>query len=175
MSHLTAIRRFFWVVPVLLGIVFIGAGAYMVSEGRSAKDEVRSALVAEQITTSKDASIPSTLVTNVDTAQAQEAIITEHTRGKWGPYSQIDRTDPNRATYLDGVALRTALNLAVMGFKVSDLVIGMGAFLVAVGLTNVFVLAPVVFWLRQPAPTGEKATGRKPVTRTPGLPAPTGA
>ena len=175
MSHLTAIRRFFWVIPVLFGIVFIGAGAYMVSEGRSAKDEVRSELVAEQITTSKDASIPNAPVNSVDTAQSQAAIITEHTRGQWGPYSQIDRTDPNRATYLDGVALRTALNLAVMGFKVSDLVIGMGAFLVAVGLTNVFVLAPVVFWLRQPEPTGEKATGRKPVTRTPGLPAPTGA
>ena len=174
MLHLNTIRRLFWIIPVLLGIVFIAAGAYMVSEGRSAKDEVRSALVAEQITTSKDASIPSTLVTNVDTAQSQEAIITKHTLGTWGPYSKLDRADPNRATYIDGVALRTALNLAVMGFKVSDLVIGMGAFLVAVGLTNVFVLAPVVFWLRQPAPTGEKATGRKPVTPPSGLPAPMG-
>src|SRR3990170_2739939 len=144
------IRRFMWVAPVILGIVFIAAGAYMISEGRSAKNEVRNGLLAEQVTTAQDASIPGVLVTDVETAQAQEAAITAHTRGKWGPYSGLDREDPNRDVYVKGVALRTALNLAVMGFRVSDLVIGLGAFIVVMGAAHILLLAPVLFWLRQP-------------------------
>lgn len=36
--------------------------------------------------------------------------------------------------------------MAVMGFKVSDLVIGMGFFMVAVGGTFVLFLAPAVYY-----------------------------
>jgi hypothetical protein len=44
------------------------------------------------------------------------------------------------------VTLRTALNLAVMGFKVSDLVIGMGAFMLVIGGTFILALAPAVYY-----------------------------
>ncbi|MDO8616148.1 MAG: hypothetical protein Q7T33_10525 [Dehalococcoidia bacterium] len=174
MALLGTIRRFMWVAPVLLGIVFIAAGGYMISEGRSAKDEVRNALVAEQVTTASDAAIPGVAVDGVDTARAQEAAITAHTRGEWGPYSGLDRADPNRQTYVNGVSLRTALNLAVMGFKVSDLVVGLGVFMMVIGLSNILMLAPVMFWLRQPETAGEKAPARQPFTPGAHLPAPTG-
>ena len=174
MFQLATIRRFLWVIPVIMGFIFIAAGGYMISEGRSAKNDVRAELVAEQVTTSKDASIPNTLVDDVATARVQEAAITEHTRGKWGPYSQMDREDPNRQTYVNGVTLRTALNLAVMGFMVSDLVIGLGAFMIAIGLTNALLLAPVMFWLRQPETAGEPQAARKPIAPPAHLPAPTG-
>jgi hypothetical protein len=42
--------------------------------------------------------------------------------------------------------LRTSLGVAVMGFKVSDLVVAMGAFLVFVGLMNIIIMAPVTYW-----------------------------
>ncbi len=157
-------RRYLWVVPIILGAVFIASGAYMFTEGRAAKAQVKDSLVAEQITTSKDASIPGVLVQDAATAQAQADAIHEHSlaleNGK--TYSQMTKDDPNRATYLDGVGLRTALSLAVMGFKVSDLVMGIGAFLIVTGATNVFFLAPVLFLLRgretEKGPASQKAT-----------------
>lgn len=173
--QLALIRRYLWVVPVILGAVFIAAGAYMFSEGRAAKAEVRAALIAEQVTTPEDASIPSALVQDPATAQAQADIILAHSlkssNGK--TYAEMERTDPARATYLNGVTLRTALNLAVMGFKVSDLVMGLGAFVVVVGVTNVALLAPALFWLG--AGVQEEArVGARKQARTQ-LPAPSGS
>ncbi len=58
----------------------------------------------------------------------------------------MPRDDPNRPTVLNSVTLRTALNLAVMGFKVSDLVIGMGVFMIVIGGTFILFLAPAVYY-----------------------------
>jgi hypothetical protein len=172
MVHLAAsARRYIWIVPVLLGLVFIGAGAYMVSEGMQAKDQVHDALVAEQITTSDDATIPGVLVDSPATARAQEEVIKEHTLGTNGPYSGMARDDPNRDSYIKGVTLRTALNQAVIGFKVSDLVIGMGAVVIVLGATNVLLMAPVMYLVGQGAPdlarAGRQHT-RAPVPATGG-------
>ena len=173
MAALATIRRFLWLGAVALGFAFIIAGAYMDSQGLSAKDQVHDTLVAERITTTEDASIPNAPVNDAATAQAQSDVIKTHvmetTEGK--TYSEMDREDPLRATYLNSVSLRTALNLAVMGFKVSDLVIGMGAFIIVVGATNVLLTAPLLYWLREgetaPAPERKRKVG-------PAAPFPTG-
>ncbi len=54
--------------------------------------------------------------------------------------------NPLRTTALTSAELRTSLGVAVMGFKVSDLVLGLGAFLIFMGLMNVFILSPVTYW-----------------------------
>src|SRR3989304_6920276 len=71
MAPLAIIRRFMWLAAVTLGLVFIGAGAYMVSEGLSAKDQVHDTLVAERITTAEDASIPNAAVEDAATGEGQ--------------------------------------------------------------------------------------------------------
>jgi|GEM_PF-422098 len=164
MALLEAIRRFIWLAAVILGLMFIGAGAYMVSEGLSAKNDVRDTLVAEQVTTAKDASIPNVPVDDSATALSQANIIREHSLTTTGgkTYAQLPRDDPNRAVYLDGVTLRTALTQAYMGFKVADLVMGVGVIVLVVGATNVFLLAPVLFWARGGAPQEERLAARKP-------------
>ena len=173
MTPLAMIRRFMWLGAVVLGFVFIAAGVYMVSEGLSAKDQVHDTLVAERITTAEDASIPNAAVNDAATAEAQANVIKAHTlestEGK--TYAEMDREDPQRALYLNSVSLRTALNLAVMGFKVSDLVIGMGAFIIVVGATNLLLTAPLLYWLRE----GETAPARERKRKVgPAAPFPTG-
>ena len=166
-------RHWFWLVPVVLGLAFIGGGLYMVREGNDAKDEVRDAIVRGNITTSEDASIPNVRVDSAATAKAQALAIEAHTLETTGgeTYSTVDRyiaangvdttsnreealigpdgnpvANPARNTAFQSAALRTSLNLAVMGFKVSDLVIGMGFFMVAVGGTFILFLAPAVYY-----------------------------
>ena len=126
MRLLNAARHWFWLAPAILGIVFIAGGVYMIVQGQDAKDEVRDAIFRENITTAEDASIPNQRVDDADTAKSQAEVIEKHvaeiTGGK--TFAELDREDPNRAVVLNSVSLRTALNIAVMGFKVSDLVTG---------------------------------------------------
>jgi hypothetical protein len=185
-------RHWFWLAPVVLGIGFIVGGLYMVSEGNEAKDEVRDAIVRENITTSEDASIPNVQVDNASTAKAQAQAIEQHTLETTGgeTYATIDRylapdggttndreaalkgadgnpiPNPVRNTAFQSAALRTSLNLAVMGFKISDLVIGMGFFMVAVGGTFVLFLAPAVYYAVEVANRRTREEGRGEVART---------
>jgi hypothetical protein len=43
-----------------------------------------------------------------------------------------------------------------MGFKVADLVVGLGAFLIFMGLMNVFIMSPVTYWATVTADEHEK-------------------
>jgi hypothetical protein len=170
-------RHWFWVAPLVLGVVFTAGGLYMASEGRAAKDEVRDAVVRENIMTSEDASIPNVPVTNAATAKAQAEAIEAHVLKTTGgeTYATVDRyvaadgvsttpdkeqalivdgnpvPNPARNTAFQGAALRTSLNLAVMGFKISDLVIAMGFFMVAIGGTFILFLAPAVYYAAEVA------------------------
>jgi hypothetical protein len=160
-------RHWFWVVPVVLGIAFIAGGLYMVSEGRDAKDEVRDAVIAENIVTPEDADIPNVQVKDATTAKAQADVIESHylelTGGK--TYAELERDDPNRETAFRAATLRTSLNLAVMGFRISDLVIGMGFFIVAVGGTFLLFLAPAVYYAAEVANRRSREEGRGEVAR----------
>lgn len=123
-------------IAMLLSLVLIGAGVVMLSQGFVAKGDVKAALVAENIVTPDDAEIPDTPVDSAATAKAQADIIQEHTldstEGK--TYADMDREDPQRAFYLGAVTLRTSLMSAYMGFKVADLVIGLGALFTVLGV-----------------------------------------
>lgn len=153
MNLVHIVRHYIWIAPMALGFVFIGGGIYMLTEGQSAKDEVRHAVVSENIITSEDASIPNVLVDNAAKAQSEADVIEVHyleiTGGK--TYAELDRDDPNRETAFRAVQLRTSLNLAVMGFKVADLVIGLSIFMIVVGGTFVLFMAPAVFYSAQVA------------------------
>ncbi len=148
MKFMNIARHWLWLAPLVIGVVFVAAGAYTVIQGRDARNTVHDQIVAEQITTSPDASIPNVLVDDAGRAQSQADAIQGHilnlTGGK--TYAQLDKNDPNRDTVLKGDELRTSLNLAVMGFKVSDLVVGIGIFMLVIGGTFIFFLAPAVFY-----------------------------
>ena len=55
----------------------------------------------------------------------------------------MEPDDPNRETYLKGLTLRNALNLAAVGFGVADLAIGTGAISIVLGLIVTGFAVPV--------------------------------
>lgn len=218
-------RHWFWIAPLVVGLVFIGAGIYMAAQGRDAHNDVRDTVLQEDITVSGDAeAFGGQVIDSADKAQAQEDAILHHTLTATGGYlyAQMGRlrlpegnyvlpagtymaasgtgtttnindaaTDDNgdpiimttdaslaavdssgnpirgwtnnselaaktasgapeanslRDTALTSAQLRTSLGVAVMGFKVSDLVTGLGAFLVVVGVMQILFLAPAVYY-----------------------------
>jgi hypothetical protein len=131
------------VIAILLGIGMIVLGSVFVTLGYDAKSDISAALRQEQVITAPDSVIPGVLVEDAATAQAQADAIEAHTFGRFGPYSQMSREDPNRETYLNGLILRNALNLAVVGFGVGDLAIGTGFVTIVLGAIIAALAVPV--------------------------------
>ena len=129
-------KKLFPIALIILGVVFLGAGGYTAYRGFDAKDMVRQELIAQNITTPDDASIPGVRVDSPATAKSMADIIDKHaletTGGK--TYSEMDREDPKRAVAFQASALRTSLYTSVMAFNVGDLVIGLGALIAVLGL-----------------------------------------
>jgi hypothetical protein len=124
-----------WLGLVAFGLVLVISGLFMIYEGKSAHDEVTDALADERIITSQNAEIPLAEVDGPAEAKAQAEIIKQDalqaTGGK--TWSELDRNDPARQTYLTSVTLRTALMQSYMAFKVADLVMGVGALVAVLG------------------------------------------
>jgi hypothetical protein len=139
------------VIALMLSLVLVGAGAIMIFQGLDARSQVRESLLAERITTPDDATIPGVPVDSAATAMAQAEIIQEHTLAatEGRTWADMDRDDPQRPFYLSAVSLRTSLMSAYMAFKLSDLVMGLGALFLVVGLGGG---AASALTLRQPAP-----------------------
>jgi hypothetical protein len=155
------VKKLFPIALMLLGLVFVAAGGYTVLRGFDAKDQVRNELIAQNITTPEDASIPNAVVKGPKTAEAMADIIQVHaneaTEGR--TYSEVGRylavgggdtndaalavTDDNgrpvanpvRNTAFQAATLRTSLYTSIMAWNVADLVVGLGLMIVVLGFS----------------------------------------
>ena len=153
-------KKAFPIMLMVLGLVFAGAGAYTITRGIDARHQVHDELVAQNITTTPDASIPNVQVHDAATAESMATIIDHHEREATGgkTYSELGRylavgggdtndatkavigangkptPNPLRDTAFQASALRTSLYTSVMAFNLSDLVVGLGAMIVVLGL-----------------------------------------
>ena len=141
--RLQTISKIAVVVALLLGAGMVTIGTVFILMGSGAKDDIRAALLKEKVITSGDSAIPGVLVEDVRTAKAQQDAIEAHTFGRLGPYSGMERDDPNRDVYLKGLTLRNALNLGIIGFGLADLATGVGWVTVVLGLIIAGLVVPV--------------------------------
>jgi hypothetical protein len=158
-------KKAFPIGLIIIGLVFLIGGAYTAYRGFDAKNQVHDELLAQDITTTPDASIPNVKVQDAATAQSMADIIQHHMLEATGgqTYAEMDRylaadggtTSDETAAMLDeggnpvpnplrnvafqAVALRTSLYTSVMAFNISDLVIGLGLMIAVLG----FVVAGV--------------------------------
>lgn len=137
------VSRIALVVAIAIGFWMILIGTVVIQMGYDARDRIRSALAKELIITSRDASIPGIPVEDVETARAQYEVIEDHAYGRFGPYTGMERNDPNRETYLNGLILRNTLNLAILGFGVADMAIGLGAVTIFLGVIMILMTIPL--------------------------------
>ncbi len=141
----------FWAVLVIvagLGFMCLGFGGIIYTYGNAAR---------EQITTPDDASIPGVPVRGPLTLKAQADIIREHTLTSTGglTYAQmpgripqldakgnpvldadgkpVEVSNPARTIWITATTLNTALNLGIMAYGISVLVMALGAMFVLFG------------------------------------------
>jgi hypothetical protein len=154
-------KKAFPIMLMVLGLVFVAAGGYTIYRGLDAKHQVKDELVAQNITTTPDASIPNVQVKDAATAESMARIINHHsleaTNGKTyselGRYLAADGTsdtndanaalkgadgkpvaNPVRNTAFQASALETSLWSSVLAFNVADLVLGLGLMILVLGL-----------------------------------------
>ena len=155
-------KKLFPVLLIVVGLAFVGGGGYTIYRGLDARDQVRDELVAQNITTPEDASIPNARVDDVATARSMADIIDVHARESADglTYSELGRfmaangdvagtnneadaligddgrpvLNALRNTAFQASALRTSLYTSVMAFEVSTLVLGIGVLLLVLGI-----------------------------------------
>ena len=146
------ITRYLGMVVLLLGVVSLALGIVFIVEGVSTQGLITEGLRAEKVTlglpeAEEDASAnPGDVVDTAAEAQAAQDILEEHLRDDYGTYGDTGRGSDERASYLDGTTLRNSLNLAIMGFGVSTVVIVTGVFMLITGLA-LGAAGVGLFWL----------------------------
>ena len=159
----TKITRYTGIGISVLGLAVIALGVFFVTEGFAAKSEVQAALAAEQVmVTIDEVKVP---VADQETAMAMADVIKGHTLETYGPWQGMELDDPNRATMLDGLALRNSLTLARMALDVSDLVTGLGAVLAVIGVAFTATGAVIVGLAGK---TAKEETAAAPIVFTAG-------
>ncbi len=93
-------------------------------------------IVQEKIVTPEDSSVPNQLVRGPFTLKAQADIIREHvlkiTEGK--TYAEMPREDSNRNLWVTATTLTTALNLGILTYVFSGLILLFGSISIWTGI-----------------------------------------
>lgn len=118
---------------VVLGVVALALGIVFIVNGFLTQGQIAESLRAEQVTLGLPEN-PGGVVDTAREAQAAQDVLQEHLRENYGTYGDTARGSAERDSYLDGTTLRNSLNLAVMGFGVSQMLLGTGAFMVVTGI-----------------------------------------
>lgn len=119
---------------VIVGIVSIVMGTFFIIQGFAKSNMITKAMSSESITYS---GAGGTIVGSIDTAQEAQAmadVLKEH-RQAMGVYTELKRDDPARQTILNAMTMENSLNLAQIGFGLTQVVEATGAFMILLGLT----------------------------------------
>jgi hypothetical protein len=144
----------------LLGAAFLVGGLLVIWLGFHSRGELTESLVNEQITGGDPAilltyegarapegvEVPEVLIDTAQEAHLQAMVIRTHTLGITGgkTYTEMDREDPARATYITSLTLQNSLHLAHIGLELSLFVIGVGVAFVGIGAGILVLGLPLV-------------------------------
>jgi hypothetical protein len=142
-----------------MGVILVALGGFLVLKGVLARIEISAALLEENVTTpsggapgagapagdrpSFDPGMPTQPIRDAATARTRIEEIKFRTLAEGG-YQSLPIDGDRRQWFLNGLVIRSALGLAVMGFGVSNLVVAVGASLILIGGTSLAVGIPLI-------------------------------
>jgi hypothetical protein len=163
-----------------LGVVLVVSGIYMVVSGMNTRSDIKDAVTDERLVVPdpqvlltypgarapEGVEVPEVLIDTPGEADAQAQVIRTHVLGITGgqTYAEMDREDPNRATYLDSLTLQSALHQAYIGFEITRLVTGLGALVIVLGVGTVGLGVPVAYLATNPKRERETSTEESAAT-----------
>lgn len=119
-------------VVLVLGVVAIVMGAVFISLGVSKSNMITEAMQLEQAAYGENEEIEG-IIDSSGEAQVMASVLREH-RLDIGIYTELDREDPRRDTILKAMTIENSLNLAQLGYGMTNVVIVSGIFMVIMGI-----------------------------------------
>ena len=145
-----------------MGVTLVALGGFLVFKGVLARMEISVALLEENASTpstgapgagapagdrpSFDPGMPMQPIRDAATARTRIEEIKFRTLADGG-YQALPVEGDKRQWFLNGLVIRSALGLAVMGFGVSNLAVALGASLILIGGTSLAVGIPLILRL----------------------------
>jgi hypothetical protein len=131
------------VVVLLLGLVSLALGGFFVQLGIQKANYLTEKMAAQNITYTGAGGAINGAIDTPQEAQAMADVLQEHSAAI-GNYSKLAKDDPNRQQILNAMTMTTSLELAVMGFGLTQVVEASGAFMILVGLGFLLVSVPAI-------------------------------
>ena len=119
---------------LLMSVTAIGIGGFFIQQGFAKANYLTESMVSENITYGGAGGTITGIIDTPQEAQTMANLLEEHGKAL-GNYAQMKKDDPNRQTVLNSMTMRNSLELAVMGFGLTDVVKASGAFMVLMGVT----------------------------------------
>jgi hypothetical protein len=129
------------ILVVVLGVVSLALGGFFVKLGFEKADLITQQMVAQEITYGGAGGDIVGIIDTPQEAQVMADILQEHSK-ELGNYSQLARDDPNRQQILNALTMTNSLEMAVMGYGLTDVVKATGAFMILVGFTFIVIAVP---------------------------------
>ena len=123
------------VFVLLVGVVSVVMGGVFIFQGIDKGNLVVEAMCAEKVEYGGADGTIVGIVDNTQEAQVIAGILREHRIENYGFYTQLERDDPNREGILKAMTMENALNLAQLGYGLSQVVWATGIFMVIIGIT----------------------------------------
>lgn len=133
------------IMVLLLGVVAIVVGAVFIYQAYDKESWMKEAMQVEKVTLGLTAEqiAAGELIDTAAEAQAAGDTIREHRRSIASSYQELlgggqyDPTDPAQLSYAQALNMENYLYLAVLGFGVTTVIYGVGAFMMVTGLALV--------------------------------------
>jgi energy-converting hydrogenase Eha subunit E len=133
------------IIIIVLGVAAVVLGGVFIGMGFAKEDMLVTAMQQEQITLGiPEAELAAgELIDTAEEAEVAGDTIREHRHGIAPTYGDLlgegryDPTNPQQLSYAQALNLENYLYLAVLGFGVTQVVMGTGAFMVITGLALV--------------------------------------
>jgi len=139
------VTRVLAILVLFLGVVAVVLGGVFIAQGIAKDNLLVKAMQEEKITLGieTDMLTEGDVIDSAEEAEIAGDTIREHRHGIAPTYGDLlgegryDPTNPEQLTYAQALNLENYLYLAVLGFGVTQVVIGSGAFMVVTGLALV--------------------------------------
>jgi hypothetical protein len=152
--RMTGIELYGVVSVSIVGTVLLVSGLLLAWKGFVARREITAELMDEYATTPSASGRPNSgdpIPTDVEsihdarTAWLRIIEIKDNLHNRVGRWQQIPPDSPDRQWFINGLAIRTALSTAVMGYGVANLAMGVGAALALAGATALGITVSLIF------------------------------
>ncbi len=134
---MSVVTRYLWIMVLCLSIAAFALGVMFIVQGVTKADWMEDAMRIEQVTLGLDetAVAEGELVDSAAEAQASGDILREHRRGIALTYNELlgggryNASNPEHLTYAQALNMENYVYLAVLGFGVTQMLIGSGVFM----------------------------------------------